>query len=92
MNINEISNGSVPLDPLKNRKAKEKAEPAPQSKDKDRVELSAKARSLFEAEQEQRLEKIQERIRQGFYFRREVTEKVVDEMLRDLKQPSADTP
>jgi len=90
MNINEISNGSLPVDPFKSKKVKEKADSAPASGGKDKVELSDRARSLFEAEQEQRFQKIQERIHQGYYFQKEVTEKVVDEMLKDLQNPSAE--
>ena len=90
MNINEITNGSLPVDPLKNKKPREKSDAKPAAKGKDKAELSDKARSLFEADQEQRLEKIQEKIRQGYYFQRDVTEKVVDEMLKDLKKSSVD--
>ncbi len=84
MTITEIPGIGQPLDPLKGKKEK-KAE-ASGSASKDQVELSEEARSLYEAEQSKRLEKIHERIRQGFYFQREVTEKIVEEMLKDLQK------
>lgn len=55
---------------------------------KDRVDVSQEARALFEAERTQRFDAIREKIRKGFYFQRDVTEKVVDAVLKDLKKTS----
>jgi hypothetical protein len=53
---------------------------------KDRVDVSAEARALYDAERTQRFQAIREKIRKGFYFQRDVTEKVVDAVLKDLKK------
>lgn len=87
MTITEISGIGQPLDPMKGKKGKKPDEP--RSSPKDHVELSEEARSLHEAEQTKRFEEIRQRIQQGFYFQRDVTEKIVEEMLKDLRK-SAD--
>jgi hypothetical protein len=82
MGIREIS-GEVPLQQsTKEKKIKEATTPARSSS--DRVEVSAEARSLFEAGQRKRLEEIQRRVHDKFYFQREVTEQFVDTLLSDL--------
>jgi hypothetical protein len=53
---------------------------------KDRVDVSAEARAMYDAEKTQRFQAIREKIRKGFYFQRDVTEKVVDAVLKDLKK------
>jgi anti-sigma28 factor (negative regulator of flagellin synthesis) len=53
---------------------------------KDRVDVSAEARAMYDAERTQRFQAIREKIRKGFYFQRDVTEKVVDAVLKDLKK------
>jgi len=55
---------------------------------KDRVDVSREARAMYDAERTQRFEAIREKIRKGFYFQRDVTEKVVDAVLKDLKKTS----
>ena len=86
MDINRISNGGLPIEPLKSKKAKEEAKSEVSSK-RDRVELSDEAISLITASDTKRFEEIRQRVDDGHYFRREVTEKIVDAMLRDLKLP-----
>ena len=82
MAISEIqSQGALPLS-AKDKKAKEPPRPLPPGKDK--VELSSEAKSLFEADQQQRLAEIRERIRTNYYMSDEVTRRVVDAILRDL--------
>jgi anti-sigma28 factor (negative regulator of flagellin synthesis) len=93
MPIQEILNTSGAVDPVKggNRsttsakssvRAKEQIETDERS---DRIELSDEARAMYESKQSTRFEAIRERIRQGFYFQKDVTEKVVDAMLKDIK-------
>jgi anti-sigma28 factor (negative regulator of flagellin synthesis) len=86
MTISEISGGPSPLDPVKGKKNKDAAKTKILSRDK--VQLSEEARSLFEADHEKRLQIVREKIQQGFYFQRGVTEKVVDLMLKDLAEPN----
>ena len=82
MSINEISGISHPMDSSKGKKAREVRESAPPRKDSVRV--SDEARSLFEAEQSKRYDSIQEKIQNGFYLQREVTEKIVEALLKDI--------
>ncbi len=88
MSIKEIVNPAGPVDPLKNSRGtgtlKKSGEDADESK--DRIEVSDEARAMYDAEQTRRFETIREKIRKGFYFQREVTEKVVDAMLKDIKK------
>ena len=84
MDITRITNGGLPLDSLKSKKAKEEDKSEVGSKE-DRVELSDKAINLFSASESKRFEEIRQKVDDGYYFRREVTEKVVDAMLRDPK-------
>jgi anti-sigma28 factor (negative regulator of flagellin synthesis) len=98
MAIQEIVNTSGAVDPVKggNRsstgsktpvRAKEKTDSDDRS---DRIELSEEARAMYESQQSGRFEAIRERIRDGFYFQKDVTEKVVDAMLKDIKKGSAE--
>jgi len=88
MPIKEIVNPAGPLDPLKNSRGtttvKKSGEEADENK--DRIEVSDEARAMYDAEHTRRFETIREKIRKGFYFQREVTEKVVDAMLKDIKK------
>ena len=86
MDINRISIAGLPIEPLKSKKAKEEAKSEVSSK-RDRVELSDEAISLVTASETKRFEEIRQRVDDGHYFRREVTEKIVDAMLKDLKLP-----
>ncbi|MBX2989645.1 MAG: hypothetical protein KF749_00605 [Bacteroidetes bacterium] len=67
--------------------AKAKEQKPSQSEPGDRVELSEEAKSMFAAKQAKQTEEVQEKIKNGFYFSPEVTEKVVDGLIRDLKSP-----
>ena len=99
MAIQEILNTSGAVDPVKggNRsgtsskapiRAKEKTDSDERS---DRIELSDEARAMYESQQSSRFEAIRERIRDGFYFQKDVTEKVVDAMLKDIKKGPAES-
>ena len=83
MAINEIVGQGLPIDPLKGREVK--GEKRSKTTGKDKAELSEEARALYEAKQEKRAQEIQTKIEQGFYFQPEVTEKVVEMLLKDLK-------
>ena len=90
MAILEVTSGAAPLDPLKGKKGEQAPKPEPHREDSsDRVELSEEARALYDVEQNRRFEAIREKIRQGFYFQPDVTEKVVEALLKDLKTSSS---
>jgi anti-sigma28 factor (negative regulator of flagellin synthesis) len=83
MTIREIvSSGAVP-DPVKSKKEKEVEEA--KRPPKDTVSVSEDAKHLFEAEQARRVREIEERIASGYYFRREVTEKIADTLLQKFR-------
>jgi anti-sigma28 factor (negative regulator of flagellin synthesis) len=83
MTIREIiSCGAVP-DPVKQKKEKEVE--AAKHPPKDSVTVSEDAKQLFEAEQTQRVREIEERIASGYYFRRDVTEKIADTLLQKFR-------
>ena len=82
MAISEISNQGALPGSVREKKLKEAARP--RTDRGDSVELSTEAKSLFEAGEQKRMEEIQQKIRDKFYFRQDVTEKVVDGILRDL--------
>jgi len=85
MAVNEIHGSSLPVDPLRGKDVKGEKRAKPSAEDK--VELSDEARSLFNAKKTQRAKEIQEKIRNGFYARRDVTEKVADLILKELRKP-----
>jgi anti-sigma28 factor (negative regulator of flagellin synthesis) len=86
MAIKEIAVNGLPLEPLKTNKAGVTKDSRPGSKDK--VELSAQARSLFEAEKMKKIESVKKKIDEGFYLTDEVNVKVVDGLMNDLKKPT----
>ena len=85
MAIREISGGPPSLEPVKEKRSQGTEKTKGSSSGKDKVELSSEARSLFESEQSKRMKEIEARMESGFYLSKEVTEKVVDEILKDLK-------
>jgi anti-sigma28 factor (negative regulator of flagellin synthesis) len=98
MAIQEILSTTGAVDPVKGGKntapsakttvrTKEKSDSDDRS---DRIELSDEARAMYESQQSSRFDTIRERIRQGFYFQKDVTEKVVDAMLKDIKKGPAE--
>lgn len=56
---------------------------------KDEAILSDEALKLLASEKAKKLELIRERVSSHFYESREVTEKVVEGLIRDLKRPPA---
>lgn len=83
MTITEVLGSGLVPDPIKNKKEKE-LEPS-KSPSKDTAEVSAEAKQLYEAEQARRVRDIEEKIASGYYFRRDVTEKVADAILQKLR-------
>lgn len=86
MAIKEISGDMLPVDPVKGKKTNQAENPKPSStSSKDRAELSAEARSLFDAEHTKKLDEIRDKVERGYYDSPEVTEKVVDSILKEIK-------
>lgn len=83
MTITEVLGSGLVPDPIKNKKEKEPEPSKPLSK--DTAEVSAEAKQLFEAEQVRRVQDIEKKIASGYYFRRDVTEKIVDAILQKLR-------
>ncbi len=81
MDINRVLGSGLPLEPLKSKK--EKQEPEKASMSKDMAEISDEAVSMFKSS-EKRAEDIRKKIESGFYSQRDITEKVVDAMMKDL--------
>jgi len=82
MDIGKVTGIGVPLEPLKSKKAKD--DPEKSGVGKDKLEISDEAVSLFQTSENKRLEEIRNRIDSGYYFQRDVTEKVVDAMMQDM--------
>ncbi|HUI10198.1 MAG TPA: hypothetical protein VL221_07710 [Bacteroidota bacterium] len=82
MNIKGVEGDFSPIDPLKGKKDSSGAKQA--SASKDRVQVSGRARTLFEADQAARLDEIRKRLESGYYNSQDVTEKVVDGIMDDL--------
>jgi hypothetical protein len=86
MAIVEVTSGATPLDPLKGKKSDQSPRTeSRRSASVDRAEVSEEARALFDVEQNRRFDAIREKIQQGFYFQPDVTEKVVEALLKELK-------
>lgn len=84
MDITKIAQAQILQEPLRVKQEKEREEE--KSTREDSVSLSPEAMERFKADEIKRTEAIQQRIESGFYFSKEVTEKVADEMLRKLSQ------
>jgi anti-sigma28 factor (negative regulator of flagellin synthesis) len=86
MEISEISGGPKPVNPVREDErdaagTERKKGSRPQA---DNVELSDQARAMFEASRTERFERIRERIRSGFYSSPDVTDAVVEGVVRDI--------
>lgn len=76
-----------PVVPTNDGKAKEpKGAKAAKAEHTDRVELSEKAKLLFAAEKAKKLGAIRAKVKKGFYEEPEVTKKVVEGILKDLRR------
>lgn len=85
MDIRKISQPSNGYDVVKVRK--EKAREEKDRRVDDSVELSPEALKLFQAEENKRIDAIRERVQSGYYSRKEIVEKVADEILQQFTQP-----
>lgn len=83
MRIAEILGSGFVSDPVKNKKEKELESSKPLSK--DMAQVSAEAKELFESEQARRIREIEEKIVSGYYLRRDISEKVADAILQQLR-------
>ncbi len=83
MGISEISNTS-PVGPVKNDNPKGKK--AREKESLDSASLSPEAISKFESHQSGRMEDIRAKIKSGYYFGKEITEKVADHLLKDIRK------
>jgi hypothetical protein len=78
--------GARPVVPATEGSAKAKEAKGEKAQQSDRVELSEKAKLLFAAEKAKKLGAIRAKVRKGFYEEPEVTKKVVEGVLKDLKR------
>jgi anti-sigma28 factor (negative regulator of flagellin synthesis) len=83
MTIHEIVSSGAVHDPIKHKKEKEVE--AAKHPPRDSVTVSEDAKQLFEVEQAQRVREIEEKIASGYYFRRDVTEKIADTLLQKFR-------
>jgi anti-sigma28 factor (negative regulator of flagellin synthesis) len=79
MKINEI-NGKI-LFPEESSDKK----PSKTSEKKDRVEISSEAIEIYRMKRMEKIEEIKRRIQSGYYDSKEVLEKVVDEIYKQIK-------
>ena len=84
MDIRKISPPPQSYDTVKVRREKEQE--AQRKKADDSVELSPEAVRLFQTEEAKKIETVRERIQSGYYARREVVEKVADELARQFSR------
>jgi hypothetical protein len=82
MDIGKISNSGLPIDALKLKKVKREEDSGAPSKG-DKLEISEEAASLFNTTESKNFDEIRQRIQSGYYFQPEVTQQVVDAILRD---------
>jgi anti-sigma28 factor (negative regulator of flagellin synthesis) len=86
MAIDKIGFGGIVVRSSENSKQKAKNADKPGSV--DRAELSEEAKLLFAAEKEKKIGEIREKVKSGFYNTPEVTEKVVEGLMQDIKGSS----
>jgi hypothetical protein len=84
MAIDKIGSGR-PVLPV-NDNAKTKEARAGKKEKQDKVELSQEAISLFATEKAKKLNEIRAKVKSGFYEAPEVTQKVVEGVMRDIKR------
>jgi anti-sigma28 factor (negative regulator of flagellin synthesis) len=84
MGIQEINPNTSPVGPIKNEGPKGKKAKGKESLDS--ASLSPEAISKFESQHSTRMEDIRGKITSGYYFGKEVTEKVADYLLKDIRK------
>jgi anti-sigma28 factor (negative regulator of flagellin synthesis) len=94
MGIQEILGNAGQVDPVKGNRSESQDKVKSKSREgdgedrKDSVAVSQEARAKYDADRVRRFEAIREKIKNGFYFQRDVTDKVVDGLMNDLKKTS----
>jgi hypothetical protein len=89
MSVDKIGSGPLPVSPLGNGNKKVKESKEKTTDRKDSVELSEGAKIRLAADEVAKQKAINEKIESGFYDSQEVTEKVVDGLVRHLRNKSA---
>ncbi len=84
MDISKVTQAQILQEPLRVKQEKEREEQ--KNTKEDSVTLSPEAMERFKTDEIKRTESIQQRIDSGFYFSKEVTEKVADEISRRFSQ------
>jgi hypothetical protein len=79
MDIRKVSQTQILQEPVRVKSDKEKEIKKHLN---DSVELSPEALQRFQATETQKTDAITEKINSGFYFSKEVTEKVADEIIK----------
>jgi hypothetical protein len=79
MDIRKISQTQLFQEPVRVKSDKEEEKKKSAS---DSVELSPEALQRFQATETQKMDAITEKVNSGFYFSKEVTEKVADEIIK----------
>lgn len=85
MDIRKISQPLSAYDAFKVRKEKVRGEK--EERQEDSVELSPEALKLFQAEENRKVDMIRERVQSGYYARKEVVDKVAEEILQQFTHP-----
>ena len=75
MDIREIGPSGLP--PQRSPRKRKSAEGS-EKRNRDLADVSSAARALFEIERKKKLDMVRDRIRDGFYYRTEVTERVAE--------------
>ena len=86
MAIDKIGFGGLVVRSSEN--SKQKAKNVDKADSVDRAELSEEAMVLFAAEKEKKIGEIRAKVKSGFYNTPEVTEKVVEGLMQDIKGSS----
>lgn len=85
MAIEKIGPGAQPVSPATKAAGVKSGQKQSANESADSVELSEEAKLLFAAEKAKRIGQIRAKVRNGFYDKSEVTERVVDGLIKDLK-------
>lgn len=85
MAIEKIGPGAHPVSPANKAAGVKGGHKHTANESSDSVELSEEAKMLFAAEKAKRIGQIRAKVRNGFYEQPEVTERVIDGLIKDLK-------
>ena len=87
MGIQEILTYMGPVDVVTGQRgqgASKERRAADREGSTDRVSLSDQAKSKYQAEQSQKFDIVRERVRMGYYLKREVLDQVIDSMKKEF--------